>query len=246
MTESIDAKVARLMAMAQIMADSTASFYEGLSGQSVVNESRQAFEAALRTELEAVQGEPVGDSRLSIGMGAVYDFAGFLTTRSTQVIASGHDEAGPVAEAIKEFFNTRGIHHDPLPDVQTWHITTPQPASNEADQLLKALRLDPNTYRTDGGWLNIPKIMAAIKSPEDYPQANYDSLINSVKRQPVAQAEPVSVDAERYRWLREHCDSMSLIPQLTVAKVTGCGLEGWSGDDLNEAIDAARGVGGAV
>jgi hypothetical protein len=43
-----------------------------------------------------------------------------------------------------------------------------QPA-NEADQLLTALRLDPDTYRTEGGWLNIPKIVAAIKSPEDYP-----------------------------------------------------------------------------
>jgi hypothetical protein len=48
-----------------------------------------------------------------------------------------------------------------------------QPAAqaepNEADQLLTALRLDPDTYRTDGGWLNIPKIMAAIASPADYP-----------------------------------------------------------------------------
>jgi len=47
------------------------------------------------------------------------------------------------------------------------------------------------------------------------------------------------LDAERYRWLREHSDSMSLNPPLTVAKVTGWGLEGWSGDDLNSAIDAA-------
>lgn len=47
------------------------------------------------------------------------------------------------------------------------------------------------------------------------------------------------LDAARYRWLREHSDSMSLKPPLTVAKVTGWGLEGWSGDDLNNAIDAA-------
>lgn len=46
-------------------------------------------------------------------------------------------------------------------------------------------------------------------------------------------------DAERYQWLREHCDSMSLNPPLTVAKVTGWGLEGWSGDDLNSVIDTA-------
>lgn len=46
-------------------------------------------------------------------------------------------------------------------------------------------------------------------------------------------------DAERYRWLRAHVDSMSIEPPLTVARVSGCGLEGWSGDNLNAAIDAA-------
>lgn len=44
---------------------------------------------------------------------------------------------------------------------------------NEADKLLTALGLDPDTYRTDGGWLNIPKIMAAIKSPQDYPHLEH-------------------------------------------------------------------------
>lgn len=52
-------------------------------------------------------------------------------------------------------------------------------------------------------------------------------------------AEQGDKDAARYQWLREHSDSMSLNPPLTVAKVTGWGLEGWSGDDLNRAIDAA-------
>lgn len=45
----------------------------------------------------------------------------------------------------------------------------PQPATSEADELLTALNLEPDTYRTDGGWLNIPKIKAAIASPENYP-----------------------------------------------------------------------------
>ena len=43
-----------------------------------------------------------------------------------------------------------------------------QPA--EADNLLTELNLDPDTYRTDGGWLNIPKIKAAIANPDDYPR----------------------------------------------------------------------------
>jgi hypothetical protein len=44
---------------------------------------------------------------------------------------------------------------------------------NEADELLMALGIDPDTYRTDGGWLNIPKIMAAIKNPQDYPHLEH-------------------------------------------------------------------------
>ena len=48
--------------------------------------------------------------------------------------------------------------------------------TDEADQLLVALHLDPNTYRTDGGWLNIPKIVAAIKNPQDYPHLEQEPV----------------------------------------------------------------------
>lgn len=60
----------------------------------------------------------------------------------------------------------------------SWDCSTPtniaQPVQpNEADELLTALKLEPNTYRTDGGWLNLPKILAAIKNPEDYPHLEH-------------------------------------------------------------------------
>ena len=54
-----------------------------------------------------------------------------------------------------------------------------------------------------------------------------------------AEREELKRDAERYRWLREHCNSMSLDPPLTVAQVKGYGLDAWSGDNLDVAIDAA-------
>lgn len=44
-------------------------------------------------------------------------------------------------------------------------------------------------------------------------------------------------DAARYRWLREECKSP--IGGLTIASVTEWGLEGWSGDDPDNRIDAA-------
>lgn len=39
----------------------------------------------------------------------------------------------------------------------------------DADELLKLLRLDPERYRTDGGYINLPKVRAALANPDDYP-----------------------------------------------------------------------------
>ena len=48
--------------------------------------------------------------------------------------------------------------------------TTPQPQQpNEADDLLRNLGLDPETYRTDGGSINHLKVKAAILNPSEYP-----------------------------------------------------------------------------
>lgn len=44
------------------------------------------------------------------------------------------------------------------------------PDGNEADELLRNLGLDPDTYRTDGGYINHLKVKAAIRNPEGYPQ----------------------------------------------------------------------------
>lgn len=42
-------------------------------------------------------------------------------------------------------------------------------AAREEDLILAALRLDPERYRTECGYLNVPKIVAAIKNPDMYP-----------------------------------------------------------------------------
>lgn len=39
----------------------------------------------------------------------------------------------------------------------------------DADELLKLLRLDPERYRTEGGYINLPKVRAALANPDDYP-----------------------------------------------------------------------------
>lgn len=41
--------------------------------------------------------------------------------------------------------------------------------SDDADELLILLRLDPLIYRTDSGAINIAKVRAALANPEEYP-----------------------------------------------------------------------------
>jgi hypothetical protein len=57
--------------------------------------------------------------------------------------------------------------------VVEYNMTTAQdaqrPERDEADELLRAIGLDPERYRTEGGALNLPKIRAAIKHPDEYP-----------------------------------------------------------------------------
>jgi hypothetical protein len=60
---------------------------------------------------------------------------------------------------------------------------------DEADDLLRLIGLDPERYRTECGFLNMPKVRAALKYPDQYPWL---------------------ADAERYRWLQERVTSTGL------------------------------------
>ena len=42
----------------------------------------------------------------------------------------------------------------------------------DADELLRLLNLDPDLYRTECGFINLPKVKAALKYPDDYPLLN--------------------------------------------------------------------------
>lgn len=48
--------------------------------------------------------------------------------------------------------------------------TAQQEPADETDDLLLALGLPPERYRTEGGALNLPKIKAAIQHPDEYPR----------------------------------------------------------------------------
>jgi hypothetical protein len=45
-------------------------------------------------------------------VGAIYSFAGWLTTRETKLVCSEKHNASPMAEAVKEFLDLHGITYD--------------------------------------------------------------------------------------------------------------------------------------
>lgn len=49
-------------------------------------------------------------------------------------------------------------------------LSASKPETSEADDLLRRLGLDPEQYRTDGGYINHLKVKAAIRYPDSYPR----------------------------------------------------------------------------
>lgn len=71
--------------------------------------------------------------------------------------------------------------------------------------------------------------VATVKAERDALQRENAELRERVRE--------LEADAKRYRWLREECKNPS--GGLTIAMVTEWELEGWSGDDPDNRIDAA-------
>ena len=52
--------------------------------------------------------------------GAIFDFMGWLTTRTERLTLSSADEAAPAADAIKEFLTLRGVDLSFEPMIFLW------------------------------------------------------------------------------------------------------------------------------
>ena len=65
-------------------------------------------------------------------------------------------------------------------------VAAPVQEPNEADELLRHLGLDPQTYRTDGGTINRMKVKAALAHPDEYPRmGSMDAMVNRFLTWPV-------------------------------------------------------------
>lgn len=68
-------------------------------------------------------------------------------------------------------------------------------APGPADEVLQALDLDPERYRTEGGAINRNKLRATIKHPQDYLPADHwlNATADPVARQTATPQLPVEV-----------------------------------------------------
>ena len=53
-------------------------------------------------------------------LGVLYDFMGWLTTRSERLVLSSTDDAAPAAEVVKNFLVMRGVDMSCDPMIHDW------------------------------------------------------------------------------------------------------------------------------
>jgi hypothetical protein len=115
-----------------------------------------------RLRLDAIE-EPVADD---IVAGALYDFLGYLTTRSARVAMSARDEAGPAVDALIAWSKTRRINLVEA-RVKDWNLFTAAPVAQAIKQAL------PEPVKHTDGLVEILNEAAAVidKVRDQEPQA---------------------------------------------------------------------------
>lgn len=117
-----------------------------ISGHSI-NEDDADWLRAL-TQRPAAQTEREADGLPLIVAGAIFDFAGFMTTRSEVIEVGSTAEAGPVADLVKEWAELRGLN---LADaaVLSWQLHINRASPPAPQQATPAQEVDwrtPTTY----------------------------------------------------------------------------------------------------
>ena len=73
--------------------------------------------------------------------GAIFDFAGFLTTRDQRITLSSTDDAAPAADAVKEFLSLRGVDPNCEPFFQwPYRCSVVRPCASPHGEALNIIR----------------------------------------------------------------------------------------------------------
>lgn len=110
----------------------------------LTGEELRVGEAAIESLREALaqQGEQQPDGLPLVISGAIFDFAGYLTTLPKVIEVGSAANASPMVELIKEWADLRGLSLDDAA-IQSWQEWLPTGAAPAAQ---------PATWTDDGGW----------------------------------------------------------------------------------------------
>ena len=95
---------------------------------------------ALFRKLRAIKEAPVQEPSHDVVAGAIFDFAGFLTSHKVMIEVGSCSNASPMVERIKEWSGNRGLSLE-NPDVFGWQMRTAQPR--------KAVKLSDSEIASD-------------------------------------------------------------------------------------------------
>ena len=100
------------------------------------------FVIDMLTATQAPQPAPVQEPSHDVVAGAIFDFAGFLTSHKVMIEVGSCSNASPMVERIKEWSGNRGLSLE-NPDVFGWQMRTAQPRKAvrlTTDEIKEAIR----------------------------------------------------------------------------------------------------------
>lgn len=162
---------------------------------------------------------PDGDAISLLVAAALYDFGGWLTSRSTRLTVSATDNASPMADAINQFCSIRGVNtrrEIPVLSWQDWLAAAPAaPVAAGAPKATTSDRFDlcdgsgalvvyADDYDTLAQRCRDLELNHAMLRDELESEQQSVAAFRKERDALRAEVEALRKDAERYRWLRDH------------------------------------------
>lgn len=114
-------------------------------GEIMTEEHSIGYQGGWNAAVEAQpQQAPVQEPSHDVVAGAIFDFAGFLTSHKDKIEAGTNANAGPMVERIREWSGKRGLSIE-NPDVFGWQMRAVQPSKAVKltdDEILTALDVE--------------------------------------------------------------------------------------------------------
>jgi hypothetical protein len=112
------------------------------------DQTHAQFEALVKDSCAQLAEQPAEQEPYGLPLvisGAIFDFAGYMTTRTEVIEIGSTANASPVVDLMKEFANLRGLSLDDAAVLswQEWLSTTPRPRKRLTDDEIAEIAATP-------------------------------------------------------------------------------------------------------